>query len=102
MVDWLSEGANAKRYLSGNKSKACKELAKHMEEKSISEVTRDWKSIKARLAALLRKYYNALRSKNSTGWGTTSESTIQGCSCNVIFYAFILTSTLCFCLFRSP
>jgi hypothetical protein len=89
MLEWLATGANAKSYLCGTKTTACKELAQFLEEQQVSEVTRTWKAIKNRLAALFKKYKDAIRAKNSTGWGTVvGEGTVAGLPFNKLLYMF--------------
>ena len=78
MLDWLEDSVNCQRYLTGIKSDACKKLAVYLEEMGVSEVIRSWKAIKNRLKVMMDKYKLAVERKNSTGYGTKKNNTIQG------------------------
>jgi hypothetical protein len=82
-------GCQCQELSCGTKTTACKELAQFLEEQQVSEVTRTWKAIKNRLAALIKKYKDAIRAKNSTGWGTVvGEGTVAGLPFNKLLYMF--------------
>ena len=89
MLEWLSTGANARSYLSGNKSVACKAIAAYLEEQNVSAARRTWNAVKNRLSALFKKYYIALRAKGQTGWGTAGKNTIKRMQ-SVIYFLFLI------------
>jgi hypothetical protein len=70
IIDWL-----------GTPKNACKKIAVYLIAQGVSPlgVLRTHESIRQRLMAMIKKYYEAVSKKNTTGWGVDkTKKTIRG------------------------